>query len=417
MNTTTAPIRPELARAPAAARTALQLLSRLRQGQLMVQLPDGSVQVFGEAAAGPAAQRLSATLSLRNWNVCAAALKSGDIGFAETYIAGDWTTPNLTDLLKLFIANRREIEDVIYGTWAGQALYRIKHWLHRNTRANSQKNIHAHYDLGNPFYALWLDETMNYSSAWFDGDLQQPMAQAQNAKVRRAIRMARVQPGDRVLEIGCGWGALAEMVTTEFGASLTGVTLSTEQLAFAQQRMQRLGVATGSGRTADLRLQDYRDIDDGPYDAVCSIEMVEAVGQAYWPTYFQSIARLLKPGGRACIQSIVIDDRLFKRYIASTDFIQQYIFPGGCLPCPSEFRRAAQAAGLAVEDEFAFGADYAETLRRWRQAFLRRRQEVLALGFDQRFLHIWEFYLAYCEAAFDMGNIDLVQYTLVKAAR
>ena len=179
--------------------------------------------------------------------------------------------------------------------------------------------------------------------------------------------------------------------------------------------MERLGVATGSGKTADLRLQDYRDIPDGPYDAVCSIEMVEAVGKAYWPTYFQAIHRLLKPGGRACIQSIVIDDRLFKRYIESTDFIQQYIFPGGCLPCPSEFRREAAAAGLVVEDEFAFGPDYAETLRRWRHAFLGRRNDILALGFDQRFMHIWEFYLAYCEAAFDMGNIDLVQYTLVKA--
>ena len=415
MNTSTATTLPGLARAPAAARTALQLLGRLRHGVLTVQLPDGSVQVFGDPAGNHGTQRLSATLSLRNWNVCAAALKSGDIGFAESYIAGDWTTPHLTDLLKLFIANRREVEDVIYGTWAGRALYRIKHWLHRNTKANSQKNIHAHYDLGNPFYALWLDDTMNYSSAWFEGDLQRPMVDAQLAKVRRALRMARVQPGDRVLEIGCGWGALAEMATTEFNASLTGVTLSTEQLAFARQRMERLGVATGSGQTADLRLQDYRDIQDGPYDAVCSIEMVEAVGQAYWPTYFQAISRLLKPGGRACIQSIVIDDQLFKRYIASTDFIQQYIFPGGCLPCPSEFRSAAAQAGLVVEDEFAFGADYAETLRRWRHAFLGRRNEILALGFDQRFMHIWEFYLAYCEAAFDMANIDLVQYTLVKA--
>jgi len=417
LNTTTATSLPGLTRAPAAARSALQLLGRLRHGLLTVHLPDGSVQVFGDTNGNHGPQRLSATLSLRNWNVCAAALKSGDIGFAESYIAGDWTTPHLTDLLKLFIANRREVEDVIYGTWAGRALYRIKHWMHRNTKANSQKNIHAHYDLGNPFYALWLDDTMNYSSAWFEGDLQRPMHEAQLAKVRRALRMARVQPGDRILEIGCGWGALAEMATTEFGASLSGVTLSTEQLAFACQRMERLGVPTGSGKTADLRLQDYRDIQDGPYDAVCSIEMVEAVGKEYWPTYFQSISRLLKPGGRACIQSIVIDDHLFKRYIESTDFIQQYIFPGGCLPCPSEFRREAAAAGLVVEDEFAFGADYAETLRRWRQSFLNRRNDILALGFDQRFMHIWEFYLAYCEAAFDMANIDLVQYTLVKAGR
>ena len=226
--------------------------------------------------------------------------------------------------------------------------------------------------------------------------------------------MANVKPGDRVLEIGCGWGALAEMATQEFGATVAGVTLSTEQLAFARRRMDKFNQGPGAGPAADLRLQDYRDIQDGPYDAICSIEMVEAVGRAYWPTYFQAVSRLLKPGGRACIQSIVIDDALFKRYIHSTDFIQQYIFPGGCLPSPSEFRREAAAAGLTVEDEFAFGRDYAETLRRWRQAFLSRRSDILALGFDQRFLHIWEFYLAYCEAAFDMANIDLVQYTLVK---
>jgi cyclopropane-fatty-acyl-phospholipid synthase len=416
MNTTTASTFSIPQGAPAAARTALKLLARLRHGSLTVQLPDGSLHCFGThpdhvVAHGEAP---AAALTLRNWNVCSAALKSGDIGFAESYIAGDWTTPNLTDLLKVFIANRQEVEDVIYGTWAGRLLYRIKHLLNRNTRTNSQKNIHAHYDLGNAFYALWLDDTMNYSSAWFEAGHTQPMRDAQLAKVRRALRMAHVKPGDRVLEIGCGWGALAEMATTEFEAALTGVTLSTEQLAFANQRMARFGVTTGTGQNADLRLQDYRDITDGPYDAICSIEMVEAVGREYWPTYFQTVSRLLKPGGRACIQSIVIDDALFERYISSTDFIQQYIFPGGCLPCPREFRREAQAAGLVVVDEFAFGQDYAETLRRWRDAFLAKRQQILALGFDERFMRIWEFYLAYCEAAFDKQNINLVQYTLVK---
>jgi len=196
------------------------------------------------------------------------------------------------------------------------------------------------------------------------------------------------------------------MAAFDFGASVTGVTLSTEQLAFARQRT--------AGLAADLRLQDYRDIDDAPFDAVCSIEMVEAVGREYWPTYFQSVSRLLKPGGRACVQSIVIDDELFDRYIDSTDFIQQYIFPGGCLPCPREFRREAEAAGLTVVDEFAFGADYAETLRRWRERFLSQRGQILQLGFDERFMRIWEFYLAYCEAAFSQANIDVVQYTLQK---
>jgi len=407
MNSSTAPTSFTLPQGtPAAARTALKLLQRLQHGSLTVQLPDGALHHFGDGH-GP-----SAAMTLRNWQVCRAALKSGDIGFAESYIAGDWTTPNLTELLKVFLANRQHVDDVIYGSWAGRLLYRIKHLLNRNTRHNSQKNIHAHYDLGNAFYELWLDDTMNYSSAWFEAGPEQDMRSAQHAKVRRALRMARVQPGDRVLEIGCGWGALAEMSTTEFQARLTGVTLSTEQLDFARRRMQALGVQD----RADLRLQDYRDIDDGPYDAVCSIEMVEAVGREYWPTYFSAIERLLKPGGRACIQSIVIDDALFERYIGSTDFIQQYIFPGGCLPCPREFRQAAEAAGLRVEDSFAFGQDYAETLRRWRERFLAQRSQIQQLGFDERFMHIWEFYLAYCEAGFSMGSIDLVQYTLVKPA-
>jgi cyclopropane-fatty-acyl-phospholipid synthase len=224
--------------------------------------------------------------------------------------------------------------------------------------------------------------------------------------------MTDVGVGSRVLEIGCGWGALAEMATSDFGASLTGVTLSTEQLAFAKTRM----ASNGKLEKTDLRLQDYRDIDDGPYDAVCSIEMIEAVGKEYWPTYFQTIAKMLKTGGKACIQSIVIDDALFDRYLKSTDFIQQYIFPGGCLPSPSEFRRQARLAGLEVIDELSFGPDYAETLRRWRHDFMAQELQVLKLGFDAKFLRLWEFYLAYCEAAFDEANTDVVQFTLQKRA-
>jgi cyclopropane-fatty-acyl-phospholipid synthase len=407
MNSTTAPTTPfTIPRGtPAAARTVLRLLQKLRHGTLTLQFPDGSMQRFGKADDLP-----HATLNLHNWKVCAAALKSGDIGFAESFIAGDWSTPNLVDLLRVLVKNRAEVEGVIYGTWTGRLLYRVKHLLNRNTKANSQKNIHAHYDLGNSFYRLWLDETMNYSSALFNGDTTQSMAQAQNAKVRRALDQARVKPVDRLLEIGCGWGALAEMATVDYGAHVTGVTLSSEQLSSAKERLHRVGKA----KQADLRLQDYRDISDAPFDAICSIEMVEAVGREYWPTYFATVSRLLKPGGHACVQSIVIDDALFARYIGSTDFIQQYIFPGGCLPCPSEFRRQAQAAGLEVVEELAFGHDYAETLNRWREAFMSHRAQVLKAGFDTRFLHIWEFYLAYCEAAFLEDNIDVVQYTLRK---
>ena len=390
---------------PKEAQRVARLLSKLRHGSLTVQWPDGQVQAFGDPQGN-----IHASLHLLNWQPLTQALQSGDIGFAEGYMAGDWRSADVLALLRLLIRNRRELEDVVYGHWIGRLFYRVRHWLNRNTRQNSAKNIHAHYDLGNAFYALWLDPTMNYSSAWFDGDHSRSLSDAQHAKVRRALQMAQVKAGDRVLEIGCGWGALAEMGGREMGAHITGVTLSHEQLRFAQQRMQRYGLQHNS----DLRLQDYRDITDGPFDAICSIEMVEAVGREYWPTYFETIARQLKPGGRACIQSITIDDALFDRYIHSTDFIQQYIFPGGCLPSPSEFERQAHLVGLTVVDRFAFGPDYAETLRRWRHDFHAQREAVMQLGFDDRFMRLWEFYLCYCEAAFDEGNIDVMQFTLQK---
>jgi cyclopropane-fatty-acyl-phospholipid synthase len=393
--------------APAAAHACLKLLGKLKHGCLTVHLPDGNARHFGQASGQSG---IHGVLHLHHWNVCTAALKSGDIGFAESYIAGDWSTPHLANLLRVFVANRREFEDIIYGSWFGRLAYRIKHLLNRNTKANSQKNIHAHYDLGNAFYELWLDKSMSYSSAWFEGDTSKPMIDAQHAKVRRALRMADVKSGDRVLEIGCGWGGLAEVAAQEFNASITGVTLSTEQLSFANARMDKIGQAD----RVDLRLQDYRDIADQPYDAICSIEMIEAVGREYWSQYFEAVARLLKSGGRACIQAITIDDALFERYVKSTDFIQQYIFPGGCLPSPSEFCKAAQAAGLEVVDQFAFGQDYAETCRRWRADFLHRRAEILPLGFDDKFMRTWEFYLAYCEAAFEEKNIDVMQFTLRK---
>ena len=388
--------------APAAARAVFRLLQRLRHGSLDLQMPDGSSAHFGNKSDdGP-----RAALRLRNWNVCGAVLRSGDIGFAESYIAGDWTTPDLTTLLTLFIANRDEVESIVYGSWWGSALYRLKHLFNRNSRQGSKKNIHAHYDLGNEFYRLWLDPTMNYSSAWFEGDLSRPMPDAQHAKVRRALREVGVKPGDRVLEIGCGWGALAECAAREFDAKVTGVTLSSEQLEWAKRRL------ADAGLQGDLRFQDYRDIADGPFDAIASIEMFEAVGREYWPSFFATVRSQLKPGGKACIQSITIADRYFERYVKSTDFIQQYIFPGGLLPSPSAFREAAAQAGLRVVNELDFGLDYAETLRRWRESFLGQEQRVRRLGFDARFMHIWEFYLAYCEAAFATGNTSVMQFTL-----
>ncbi len=393
--------------APAAARAVFSLLGKLHTGTLDVQMPDGSLAHF-VGAAGDGGPR--ACLRLNDWRVCAAVLKSGDIGFAETFIDGGWTSPDLVALLALFIANREAVDKVIFGSWWGSLAYRLKHLLNRNSRHGSRKNIHAHYDIGNPFYRLWLDETMNYSSALFEGDLTRPTADAQAAKVRRALRECGVQPGQRVLEIGCGWGALAEMAAGEFGAHVTGVTLSTEQLAFARDRMQRHGVA----ERVDLRLQDYRDIDEEPFDAIASIEMFEAVGREYWGDFFSTLRARLKPGGRACIQTITIRDELFERYARSTDFIQQYIFPGGLLPSPQAFRTEARKAGLEVSHELAFGSCYAETLRRWRVQFLARDNQVRQLGFDTRFMRIWEFYLAYCEAAFSSGDTNVMQFTLTR---
>jgi len=403
-------LRPDSARpaaVPMAATAVLGLLSRLAVGRLDVQLPDGSMRRFGPAGAAEP----QASMRLQNWNVCAAALKSGDIGFAESYIAGDWQTPDLASLLRLLVANRDAIESVVYGSWWGSLLHRVRHLANRNSRRGSRKNIHAHYDLGNPFYRLWLDDSMSYSSAWFAGDHTQPLRDAQRAKLRRALAECGVQPGDRLLEIGCGWGTLAREAAGHCGAQVTGVTLSTEQLAWAQQAVARDDLSD----RVDLRLQDYRDIADAPFDAIVSIEMFEAVGREYWPGFFATVRDKLKPGGRACIQSITIRDDLFERYVAGTDFIQQYIFPGGLLPSPGEFRKAAHAAGLEVVNELAFGADYAETLVRWRERFLAEEPRVRALGFDTRFMRTWEFYLAYCEAAFACGNTDVMQFTLRRA--
>jgi cyclopropane-fatty-acyl-phospholipid synthase len=396
--------------APAAARIVFKLLRSLRVGSLDVQWPDGSTAHFGQPGAEP-----RAAIRLDDWRVCSMALKSGDIGFAEAYIDKAWHTSDLTALIKLLIANREHIEAMFHGHWAGRLAYRLRHLLNHNSRRNSRKNIHAHYDLGNAFYRLWLDPTMNYSSAWFEGRFDQDLSSAQTAKVRRALSEVGVlgqAAGQRVLEIGCGWGALAEVAATEAQARVVGVTLSTEQLAWAQKRMQALpGVQAGQ---VDLRLQDYRDIPDEPFDAVVSIEMFEAVGQAYWPTYFNTVARMLKPGGHACIQTITIRDELFETYSRSTDFIQQYIFPGGMLPSDAQFRAHAQRAGLQVTQAAHFGPDYAETLRRWREAFVAHEAQVQGEGFDARFMCIWEFYLCYCEAAFDSGQTSVVQYTLHK---
>lgn len=388
---------------PSRVSMILKLLAQLKHGALHLQLPDGNSAHFGDDS-------YPVTLRLNDWTMFGAVMKSGDIGFAETYIEGGWTTDNLTGLVELFIRNRQQVESLVYGKWWGSLLYRIKHLFNRNSRSGSRKNIHAHYDIGNEFYKLWLDPSMTYSSALFSHPQADNLQDGQLAKYRRILEQLQLKPGGNVLEIGCGWGGFAEVAARETNSRVTGLTLSTEQLSYAQQRMVEAGLANQT----ELKLMDYRDC-DGQFDAIASIEMFEAVGEAYWPGYFKCIARNLKQGGRACVQTIVIADELFSRYRAGTDFIQQYIFPGGMLPSPSVFRNQAAKQGLKVIDEFAFGLDYARTLVKWRQAFKNQLQQVHTLGFDEKFMRTWDFYLSYCEAGFRANSINVMHFTLERS--
>lgn len=385
---------------PLAARTFFALLSNVKSGHLVLSLPDGRTEYFGNAN-----DSLHADLHILDWAVFNAVLKHGDIGFAESYIRGQWNTSNLKSLLEMAIRNRTLLEKAIYGSWFGSLIYRFKHRMRNNSKSGSRKNIHAHYDLGNPFYSLWLDPSMTYSSAWFSDDLQMPLAQAQSNKYRRILSSIGAGPGKRVLEIGCGWGGFIEEAA-KAGCHVTGLTLSQEQKKFSEERLERLGLSS------EIRFQDYRDCKD-QFDGIASIEMFEAVGENHWEEYFNTIAGSLKPGGKACIQTIVIAEELFERYRSSTDFIQQYVFPGGMLPSVSAFKASAAQAGLRIEDEFAFGMDYAKTLCIWYEAFNQQIDDVLRLGFDEAFIRLWNFYLMYCAAGFAERNIDVVQFTLV----
>ncbi|MDE2398540.1 MAG: class I SAM-dependent methyltransferase [Burkholderiales bacterium] len=399
------PAAPARATVGRAERVVGSLLQRIAGDALELRTPARSYR-FGNGA-DPAA-----VLHVHDASVFERVLRSGDIGLAEAYLEGLWTSPDLRALLGCAMRQRAVLERAVYGSFWGSLLHRLTHFARRNTRAGSRRNIHAHYDLGNTFYAQWLDETMNYSSAWFGGEPALTLAQAQQRKVARTLDQAGVVAGSRVLEIGCGWGAVAEAAARR-GAHLTGVTLSTEQLHWARRRLDQAGLAP----RADLRLQDYRDLaaEGRRYDAIVSVEMFEAVGRAYWPSYFRTLGECLAPGGKACVQTIVIRDDLFARYARSTDFIQQYIFPGGMLPSARVFREQAARAGLVVREELAFGADYARTLHLWRERFQARRDAIAAQGFDERFMRLWDFYLAYCEAAFETGQTEVVQFTLEQA--
>ena len=374
-------------------RTLFELLEQLSGGLLEVRLPDGSCALFGEGETG-------VTLQVHDEAMFSRVLARGDIGLAEAYLDGQWDSPDVTGLLTLLARNRDALAKAVYGSWLQLLVARVRHWFNRNSRAGSKRNIMAHYDLGNDFYRLWLDPTMSYSAAIYRATDGGDLETAQRAKYRRILRRLQASPGQSVLEIGCGWGGFAEIAVAE-GLQVTGLTLSPAQLEWARKRAPQ----------ADLRLQDYRDTSE-QFDHIVSIEMFEAVGERWWPSYFRTVAKALKPGGRAVVQSITIRDDLFADYRKGTDFIQQYVFPGGMLPSRAAFRNAAARQGLAVRNEYAFGLDYARTLAEWRVAFEARWPEIQKLGFDETFRRLWRMYLCYCEAGFRAGSIDVVQFEL-----
>ena len=398
-----APLTPASA-PPLAARTLLKLLQRSQHGRLRLTDPQGHVYEFGPGGAP------QASLHLHSWEPMEALMRRGDVGFAESWIDGRWSTTDLTSLILFASHNREVLERAIFGTWWGQWIDRMRHlWVRDNSKAGARRNIAAHYDLGNAFYALWLDETMTYSSACFEGDPQRTLAQAQAAKYRLALESlgpAGSQSTPRLLEIGFGWGGFAEQAARA-GWHVTGLTLSREQHVYAQERLSKQGFS----QQADLRLQDYRET-TGQFDGIVSIEMFEAVGERWWPTWFEALARLLARGARAVVQTITIRDDRFERYRRSVDFIQTHIFPGGMLPSPSVFERAAQRAGLRVIGRRSFGEDYAKTMAIWHERFLANLEALPALGFDERFVRMWRFYLSYCEAGFRSGDTDVYQFVL-----
>jgi cyclopropane-fatty-acyl-phospholipid synthase len=375
---------------------ARRLTGQLRMGRLSLRLPSGeSIEAIG-ALPGPEAE-----MHVRDGRALRRLLFRGDIGFADGYIAGEWTSPDLVALIRLAAANSPHMSAALAGGPLHRLLNRIGHYVRKNSRRGSRRNIMDHYDLGNDFFALWLDGSMLYSSALWD-ETTAGLAEAQQAKLARIAELLDLRPGDEVLEIGCGWGALAAHLARAGAGKIVGLTLSPSQLAFARDRLSRAGLDSG----VELRLQDYRDV-TGAYDRVVSIEMIEAVGEAYWPAYFAKIAETLKPGGKALIQGITIDEARFDDYRARPDFIQRHIFPGGFLPTRSIMAEQATRAGLRLAQVEMFGLSYARTLATWRDAFDSRWSEIAAQGFDERFHRLWTYYLCYCEAGFREGATDV----------
>ncbi len=396
---------PDLRKAPAVFRAALAIAARnWLWGSITLTLPSGREIPIRGSQPGP-----DARVIIHDFRCMRRVMAAGDIGFAEGFMAGEWETPDLTAVLESASLNFDRLETLVDGNLIMRAFNYLAHALHSNTRGGAKRNIHAHYDLGNAFYERWLDRTMTYSSAWFER-AGQPLADAQRHKYAELARGMGLAANHHVLEIGCGWGGFAEFAAREVGARVTGVTISREQYDFARKRLFEAGLA----EKADIQLIDYRDV-EGQFDRVASIEMFEAVGERYWPAYFEKIHSALAPGGQAGLQIITIRDEFFDQYRSRADFIQKYVFPGGMLGSEKRLRQETDRAGLQWRNLARFGQHYAETLRQWAERFEANWDEVAPLGFDERFRKLWRFYLSYCEAGFRSGRTNVVQLTLGKA--
>ena len=394
----------QLSGVPAGFRLAGLFLLRTENGSLRFNLPDGRSVLFDHGNPGP-----HAVVDVHEFGFAKRALAGGDIGFAESYMDGEWSTPDLTAVLEYFSENFEAAGKLAVGGSLVRGINKLRHFFNRNSRAGARRNIMAHYDLGNDFYSAWLDETMTYSSALFDKP-NLSLEQAQTAKYKGIADRLSAGPDSELLEIGCGWGGFAEYAAKARGSKVTCLTISEAQRDYAAARMQREGLSD----RVEIRLEDYRD-HQGKYDGVASIEMFEAVGEAYWPSYFEKVRESLKDDAKAALQIITIEDRLFRRYRKRTDFIQRYIFPGGMLPSEVALRESLSNAGLRFDAVHYFGQDYARTLKLWADRFEEAWDKIQTFGFDERFRRLWRFYLSYCEAGFGNGRINVGQFQLSRA--
>ncbi|MEL6294788.1 MAG: cyclopropane-fatty-acyl-phospholipid synthase family protein [Pseudomonadota bacterium] len=375
--------------------------AELQYGRIDFVLPDGRLFRAQGHNPGPIAE-----LHIHNADLFARLIREGDLGFCDAYLDEWWSTPDLQAFMDLVHADNDEFYDGFRGLWLLRQFELFRFWLRRNHRGQAKKNISHHYDLGNDFYGVWLDDTMTYSSALFETG-QESTEKAQIAKYASMVDQMGAQPGDHILEIGCGWGGFAEYAAKERGLRVTGLTISEEQFKYAQQRIEKAGLS----EMVDFKLQDYRD-ENGTYDGIASIEMFEAVGQRYWPVYFKTVRERLKPGKNATLQIITVQDKRWHIYQRGVDFVQKYIFPGGMLPSPSALREQIAKAGFAVERSVEFGQSYNITLRRWHDTFNEKWDEIAHMGFDERFRRMWNFYLTSCAATFESANCDVTQITI-----